>query len=127
MDGLHKLGSLEDTIVAVSTPYGRSGIGVVRISGSRSRSILEEIFRSTRSPEDRCARYGTILTTEEECLDRVVATIFEGPYSYTGEDVAEISAHGNPLILNKIIDLALAAGARRAGRAVGLFRDSDAG
>ncbi len=114
MDGLHKLGSLEDTIVAVSTPYGRSGIGVVRISGSRSRSILEEIFRSTRSPEDRRARYGTILTTEEECLDRVVATIFEGPHSYTGEDVAEISAHGNPLILNKITVLALAAGARRA-------------
>lgn len=114
MDGLHKLGSREDTIVAVSTPHGRSGLGVVRISGSRSREILASIFRSSQSPADRLARYGTILTTDQECLDRVVATVFQGPHSYTGEDVAEISAHGNPLILNKIIDLVLAAGARRA-------------
>ena len=114
MSGQGKLQSEEDTIVAVSTPQGRSGIGVVRLSGSRSEAIVEQFFHFSEAFEDRRARFGTFAMAGE-VIDRVVVTIFRAPHSYTGEDVAEISAHGNPLILKEICGAALSAGARRAG------------
>ena len=109
-----KLPSADETIVAVSTPQGRSGIGVVRLSGPQSQAIVECFFRSGEALEDRRARYGTFGSRAGEAIDRVVVTVFKAPHSYTGEDVAEISAHGNPLILKEITGMALSAGARRA-------------
>ena len=109
-----KFPSADETIVAVSTPQGRSGIGVIRLSGPQSQAIVERFFRSGEALEDRRARYGTFGSSDGEAIDRVVVTVFKAPHSYTGEDVAEISAHGNPLILKEISGMALSAGARRA-------------
>ena len=114
MQGFEKLSSPEETIVAVSTPPGRGGIGVVRLSGPAAIKILDRLFTSTGESEDRRARYGTLRSPAGEHIDRVVATTYRAPHSYTGEDVVEISAHGNPLILERIVELALEAGARRA-------------
>ena len=110
-----KVNAVDDTIVAVSTPHGRGGLGVIRVSGPASQAIVERSFRSNEPFEFRRARYGTFQTEQDDSLDRVVVTFFKAPRSYTGEDVAEISAHGNPLILNMIVSTLVAGGARRAG------------
>ena len=115
MSGLAKLHSSDDTIVALSTPHGRSGIGVIRLSGPDAQALVDRFFRSGEPFEDRRARYGTFHTEADDALDRVVVTFFKAPHSYTGEDVAEISAHGNPLILNMITAALVSGGARRAG------------
>lgn len=113
-EGSFRPNSPDATIVALSTPPGRSGIGVVRLSGPRAHSILEEVFRSGETAADRRVRYGMLEAPGGEAIDQVVATTFRGPDSYTGEDVVEISAHGNPLILNKISDVLVGLGACRA-------------
>ncbi len=110
-----KVYPVDDTIVAVSTPHGRGGIGVIRLSGPDAQTLVERSFRSSEPFEDRRARYGVFHPAGDEALDRVVVTFFKAPHSYTGEDVAEISAHGNPLILNMITSALVSGGARRAG------------
>ena len=110
-----KVYPVDDTIVAVSTPHGRGGIGVIRLSGPGAQVLVERSFQSSDSFEDRRARYGTFYTERDDAIDRVVVTFFKAPHSYTGEDVAEISSHGNPLILNMIMSALVAGGARRAG------------
>ena len=110
-----KVYPVDDTIVAVSTPHGRAGIGVIRLSGPDAQSFIERSFRSSEPFEDRRARYGVFHAVGDDVLDRVVVTFFKAPHSYTGEDVAEISAHGNPLILNMITSALVSGGARRAG------------
>jgi tRNA modification GTPase len=116
-EGLHRIVSSDDTIVAISTALGRSGIGVVRLSGSAAHSIATTFFQP-HSPgsviEHRRAVVGVWIGSGEEYLDEVVVTFFQTPNSYTGEDVVEISAHGNPLILGRILETARAAGARIA-------------
>src|SRR5262249_12518244 len=101
-EGLHRIVSSDETIVAIATPFGRSGIGVIRISGSAALSITNKFFKthSSDSPvEHRRASIGTWTTASSESLDEVVVTFFKAPHSYTGEDVVEVSAHGNPLTL----------------------------
>jgi tRNA modification GTPase len=104
----------DDTIAAVSTPPGRSGIGVIRVSGESAEALVEGFFESADLPADRLARYGVFRGPDHRALDDVVVTLFKAPRSYTGEDVAEISAHGNPAVLNSILDTLIAAGARQA-------------
>lgn len=108
--------SANATIVAVSTPPGRGAIGIVRVSGPRSRTLVGRFFRSPTPYMNRLARPGVLVDEgrAEKVIDRVVVTVFEGPGSYTGEDVAEISAHGNPHLLESIVDRLVVAGARRA-------------
>jgi tRNA modification GTPase len=103
-----------DTIVAVSTPPGRSGLGVVRISGPRTREIIQKCFRSSEAFQDRLARYGRLTRPSGDLIDTVVVTVFEAPRSYTGEHVAEISAHGNPMILKEIVAEVVSLGGRPA-------------
>ena len=100
--------SVDDTIVALATPAGRGGIGVVRISGASACSIARAllVLEAPLRP-----RYATLARTEG---DQVVATYFPGPHSYTGEHVVEISAHGSPVVLRQIIARALEAGGRLA-------------
>ena len=106
---------LDDTIVAVATPPGRSGIGIVRLSGSSARNIAETFFESSAPFQNRLARFGVFREPpSKSSIDQVVVTIFNGPHSYTGEDVAEISCHGSPVTLNHILELLIKAGARRA-------------
>lgn len=115
-EGLHKVVSADETIVAISTPLGRSGIGVVRMSGSLARAIALRLFTPTAqdSLAHRVACVGTWTNEAGARIDEVIVTAFHAPQSYTGEDVVEISAHGNPLILGRIVESARAAGARIA-------------
>jgi tRNA modification GTPase len=99
----------DDSIVAIATPPGRGGIGIVRISGSSSPGIAARVLNRARPLEPRHATFTRISQTDE-----VVATYFPAPHSYTGEHVVEISAHGSPIVLQSIVASAIAAGARLA-------------
>lgn len=112
-EGLGKIALSEDTIVAIATPFGRSGIGVVRISGSRARSVGRQFFRGSPLLH-RSATVGVWFDADGSAIDTVVATLFEKPHSFTGEDVLEISAHGNPMILERIVASLLMPGVRPA-------------
>lgn len=113
-EGLHKIVFSEDTIVALSTPIGRSGIGVIRVSGSLAESIADRFLKPSRTLAHRQAVVGRWETPAGALVDEVIAVLHKEPHSYTGEDVLEISAHGNPVILNQIVCMIQSAGARAA-------------
>src|SRR5438874_7060112 len=99
----------------MATPPGRGGIGVVRLAGPDARKIAEPMLRLRHPLEPHRAVFGELIEPEtDERLDEVVVTFFEKPHSYTTDDIIEISAHGAPVILRRIVELALAAGARLA-------------
>ena len=107
----------DDTIVAVATPPGRGGLGMVRISGSRAAAVARALLDRPRSLQPRRATVTRLVMREGDAataIDRVVATSFPGPGSYTGEDVVEICAHGSPVLLEQIVALACRSGARLA-------------
>jgi tRNA modification GTPase len=105
-----------DTIVAVSTPPGRGGLGVVRLSGTDARAIAGRILRFPKTPEWKPwrAALAELDDPEGRAVDAVVVTFFERPRSYTAEDVVEISCHGSPVVLRCAVGRACAAGARLA-------------
>ena len=105
--------NLNDTIAAISTPPGRGGLGVVRLSGAQARAIAERILSSVAWQAWR-AHTAELLDAEGRVLDHVVVTFFEAPRSYTAEDVVEICCHGAPVVLRHAVERALAAGARLA-------------
>ncbi len=107
---------MSNTIVALATPTGRSGIGVIRLSGAESLSIVQKLVRDKNfSPEPRFASLKKIYDLESaEVLDETLITYFQAPNSFTGEDVIEISGHGSPVILRQIIDFCLRLDARMA-------------
>ncbi len=107
---------LKDTIAAISTPLGRGGIGVVRLSGGRSREVAESILRFSKPPQWAPWRAMLAELTDEEgrTVDQVVVTFFQAPHSYTAEDVVEISCHGSPVVLRYCVERACRAGARPA-------------
>src|ERR1051325_3710450 len=97
-EGLQKIASDEETIVAIATPFGHSGIGVVRISGRLCRSIAEQCFTPRRREsglQHRTTVVGDWSELSGDKIDDVLVTYFHAPHSYTGEDVLEISGHGN--------------------------------
>jgi len=105
---------VDDTIVAVATPQGRGGIGVVRLSGPRAVGIATRLL-SRPSLEPRHATFCRLTDPATgDVIDQVVATWFAAPHSYTGEDVVELSAHGSPVLLRRIVELARSSGARLA-------------
>jgi tRNA modification GTPase len=99
----------DDTIVAIATPHGRGGIGVVRISGGASRAIAQALLDRNAPLQPRHATHARI-----NGIDEVVATCFVAPHSYTGDDAVEISAHGSPVVLRTILEAAMRHGARLA-------------
>jgi len=101
--------STNDTIVAVATPPGRGGIGVVRLSGAGAETIARTLVAREQPLAPRHATF-----TRIAACDQVVATFFPAPHSYTGEDVVELSAHGSPIILAGIVSAAMGGGARLA-------------
>jgi tRNA modification GTPase len=105
--------STDDTIVAIATPPGRGGLGVVRVSGPQVRAIASSLLERG-AVEPRRATFTRVRDAEGSAVDHVVATLFAAPASYTGEDVLEISAHGSPFLLTTIVRAAIAAGARHA-------------
>jgi tRNA modification GTPase len=114
----------DDTIVAIATPRGRGGIGVVRVSGPDAEQIARTLTNRSEPFEPRRAtfvRLGNVTRADERAAsealtvrDHLLITFFPSPRSYTGEDVFEISAHGSPVVLQAIVERAMAAGARLA-------------
>ncbi len=103
-----------DTIVAISTPPGRGGIGIVRLSGPAARIIAEPLLKLRHPLAAAQARFAEILDKSGETLDEAVVTLFESPNSYTTEDIVEIAAHGSPVLLDYLLRQCIAAGARLA-------------
>jgi len=131
--------NLDDTIVAIATPAGRGGIGVVRLAGPEAREIALPMLRLRHPLEAGRAVFGELVEPEvilgsgnasgkeprtgvcaphpelpSERIDEVVVTFFAKPHSYTTDEIVEISAHGSPVVLRHIVELALARGARLA-------------
>jgi tRNA modification GTPase len=104
---------LSDTIVAISTPPGRSGLGVVRLSGSNARDIAARFLSSVDWQPWR-AHLADLLDAQGQPIDQTVVTFFEKPRSYTAEDLIEISCHGSPVVLRHAVERAVEAGARLA-------------
>jgi tRNA modification GTPase len=105
-----------DTIVAISTPPGRGGLGIVRLSGREARRVAEAVLRFDAGGSWRSwrARMAELPDASGHAVDQVVATYFEAPRSYTAEDVVEIACHGAPVVLRHAVARALEAGARLA-------------
>ena len=108
--------AIADTIAAVSTPPGRGGIGIVRLSGPESASIAAQLVRLRQPLEHSRARLADVLdeSADSDRIDEAVVTFFAAPGSYTGDDLVEIAAHGSPVVLDLLLRRALALGARLA-------------
>lgn len=109
----------EKVIAAISTPCAPGGIGVIRISGAGAIETADRLFRPVsgeplHSRKGYTAAFGT-LWDEEGAVDDVIATVFRGPKSYTGEDVVELSCHGGLFICRRVLRAVLKAGASPAG------------
>jgi tRNA modification GTPase len=123
--------STADTIVAVATPPGRGGIGVVRLSGPEAHAIAQRVTQHRGAFEPRHATFTKVRLkpdptysekgvgsgfsrTYTDAIDQAIVTFFPAPASYTGDDVVEISAHGSPVVVRAIVAAAMDAGARHA-------------
>lgn len=106
----------EDTIVALSSPVGKGAIALIRMSGPQALETINRLFTTPMSKEShRRAFFGRLCSPEtKEIIDEVVVTYFKGPFSYTGEDVVEISCHGNQIIINNILETLISSGCRPA-------------
>ena len=101
-----------DTIAAIATATGRGGVGIVRISGPKSKEIAERFLH--QKPKARRALYSTFFDKNNEPLDQGIGLFFETPNSFTGEDVFELQAHGGPVVLDMLLRACVAFGARLA-------------
>lgn len=90
-----------DTIVAQATPPGRGGVGIVRVSGPAARSVAERMLGYCPAP--RKAEYLPFKDLHGAVLDEGIALFFQGPNSFTGEDVLELQGHGGPVLIDMII------------------------
>ena len=107
--------NLDDTIVAIATPPGRGGVGVVRLAGAEAKDITLPWLRGVSELKTQHATYAELVDPESgERLDEVVVTYFAKPHSYTTDDIVEISCHGSPVLLGRVVELALARGVRMA-------------
>src|SRR2546430_13963688 len=108
-----------DTIAAIATPPGIGGIGVIRVSGAEAFDVVLPLLQRpggrTELPPSHMLTYGHIVNpTTQEILDEVLVAFMRAPRTYTREDVVEISGHGGPLVLQRMLRLLLAQGARMA-------------
>ena len=94
-----------DTICALATAIGQSGIGVVRVSGPLSKVISKKILQTELKP--RHAFYGAFYNNEGNTIDKGVAINFPGPNSYSGEDVIEFQGHGGMSVMRKLLEVTL--------------------
>lgn len=109
-------GNMEDTIAAIATAYGEGGIGIIRVSGPDTLSVLNKIFVSrSKKIVNRRMTYGHIVDPDtNRKIDEVLCVYMKQPHTYTKEDVAEINCHGSMVSLRKTLELALKNGARLA-------------
>ena len=101
-----------ETIAAVATPPGRGGVGIVRLSGPHVPQIAERILG--RCPDPRLATYRLFRDAQGAQIDAGIALYFPAPHSFTGEHVLELQGHGGPVVMDLLLEAALAAGARAA-------------
>lgn len=111
-----RLPDLSDTIVALATPPGVGAIGIIRLSGPKAIDLADRIFKGKilAHQPSHTAHFGRIEDAEGHAIDEVLATVFHGERSYTGQPTVELSCHGSPYILQKVIALCLQQGARLA-------------
>lgn len=108
-----------DTIAAIATASGNSGIGIIRVSGYEAIEIVDKIFKSVNSDKklvnvkSHTINYGHIVDNDK-VIDEVLVSVMNGPHSYTGEDVVEINCHGGMIVIRKILEIVLKNGARTA-------------
>ncbi len=102
-----------DTIIAIATPPGRGGVGILRLSGPQAYSIALKL-NNNKKLEPRIARFCSFYSDSMELIDQGLMLFFKAPYSFTGEDVVELHAHGSPIVLDLLLKQALAFGARLA-------------
>jgi tRNA modification GTPase len=102
----------QDTIVAVATPSGRGGVGIIRVSGTLCQHIAKEMLG--RCPPPRTAIYTEFKAEQDETLDSGIALYFPAPHSFTGEHVLEFQGHGGPVVLDRVLKRCLSLGARLA-------------
>ena len=114
---------INDTIVAQSTPYGESAIGLIRLTGKNSLEIVNKLFpeKDLNKVKSHTIHYGN-LEYKKEIIDEVLVSIFKEPKSYTKENLVEISSHGSTLIMKKIISATTDLGARIADKGEFTFR-----
>ena len=109
---------ITDTIAAISTPPGRGGIGIVRLSGPEAASFAAQLVCLRQPLEHARTRLADVLdentSADAARIDEAVVTFFGAPHSYTAEDQVEIAAHGSPVVLELLLGRALALGARLA-------------
>jgi len=109
---------LEDTIIAISTPFGYGGLGIVRLSGKKSLSVAKKLFKPKKNKtkiQPRLPILGNLYHSEQnEYFEEAYLTYFPSPHTYTREDIVEISCHGSPVILEELVRLGIKAGARHA-------------
>ena len=103
-----------DTVVACSTPFGSSAIAIVRISGPKVKKVVSLLQKKEKKFKHNTPFLSPLLDEDLSVFDEALINIFFGPSSYTGEDLAEISSHGNPIIIEKIISLSCLYGCRVA-------------
>ncbi len=104
---------MEDTIAAIATAYGEGGIGIIRISGPETKSILEKVFKG--KIENRRMSYGHVVDPADgSVIDEVLSVYMKEPHTYTREDVAEINCHGSMVSLRKTLEVVIRNGARLA-------------
>src|SRR5215470_14433027 len=104
-----------NTVVALSTPRGRGALAVIRLSGPQAITIAQQMARVESFEARRATLTKLKAANDEEVLDQVLVSCFPAPHSLTGEDVVEISCHGSPAIVRRIVDTTLALGAVLAG------------
>jgi len=109
-----------DTIVAQATPKGRGGVGIVRISGKLAPNIAQQILK--KIPMVRQGEFLPFLNETGDVIDQGIALFFKGPHSFTGEDVLELQGHGGPVIMDNLVNAAVAKGARLANPGEFSFR-----
>lgn len=101
-----------DNIVAVATPLGKGGIGIVRLSGSAVPAIARQLMG--KCPKPRCATYTDFKDSDNSAIDNGIALFFSAPDSYTGENVLELQGHGSPIVMQMLVRRCLQLGARLA-------------
>mgnify|MGYP001550599115 FL=1 len=110
---------MKDTITALATPEGKGGLSVIRVSGPNALAIISAVFVPVNKRKQSLipwhARSGWLYDPVSwQTVDEVIVLFFKAPKSYTGEDLLEISCHGNPLISSHILDIIISQGARPA-------------
>ena len=113
---------MTDTIAAIATPPVTGAIGIIRLSGPQARAVADRIFFPYSKPDGaalsalppRCAHFGRVLDADGRLLDKALALVFPAPHSYTGEDCVELHCHGGLRLLDRVLSLCFANGARQA-------------